>query len=125
MYVTESTMSIQRSIEPSEMHHNNKCEWNPKQEQWLVRDVRLGNCSFLMMEDTWSPPPSYLWAVINGKRFEVKQDGAPVVPGEDLALSPDGSSLVTTLPVREVPSSWDTLYPPPFESSPFRIGIGA
>jgi hypothetical protein len=72
----------------------------------------------------FSPPPSYLWAVINGKRFEVKQDGAPVVPGEDLALSPDGSSLVTTLPVREVPSSWETLYPPPFESSPFRIGSG-
>ena len=68
-------------------------------------------------------PLSYLWAVISGKRFEVKQDGAPVVPG-DLALSPDGSSLVTTLPVREVPSSWETLYPPPFESSPFRIRTG-
>jgi hypothetical protein len=68
-------------------------------------------------------PPSYLWAVVSGKRFEVKQDGAPVVPGE-LALSPDGSSLVTTLPVREVPSSWETLYPPPFESSPYRIRTG-
>jgi dipeptidyl aminopeptidase/acylaminoacyl peptidase len=67
--------------------------------------------------------PSYLWAVISGKRFEVNQDGAPVVPGE-LALSPDGSSLVTTLPVREVPSSWETLYPPPFESSPYRIRPG-
>jgi hypothetical protein len=68
-------------------------------------------------------PPSYLWAVINGKRFRVKQDGAPVVPG-DLALSPDGGSLVTTLPVRQVPSSWETLYPPPFESSPYRIRTG-
>lgn len=67
--------------------------------------------------------PKYLWAVIRGKRFEVKQDGAPVVP-EDLALSPDGSSLVTTLPVRDVPPTWETLYPPPFESSPYRIRTG-
>jgi dipeptidyl aminopeptidase/acylaminoacyl peptidase len=68
-------------------------------------------------------PHSYLWAVISGKRFEVKQDGAPVVPG-DLALSPDGSSLVTTLPLRQVPSSWETSYPPPFEASPYRIRTG-
>ncbi len=65
-------------------------------------------------------PPSHLWAVISGNRFEVKQDGAPVNPG-DLALSPDGSSLITILPVREVPSSWETLYPPPIALSPFRI----
>ncbi len=79
----------------------------------------------LLPEDRRSlpPPPRYLRAVISGRRFEVKQDGAPVVPG-DLALSPDGSSLVTTLPVREVPSSWETLYPPPFESSPYRIRTG-
>ena len=68
-------------------------------------------------------PPSHLWAVISGKHFEVKQDGAPVVAG-DLALSPDGTLLVTTLPVREVPSSWETLYPPPFVSSPYRIRTG-
>jgi dipeptidyl aminopeptidase/acylaminoacyl peptidase len=64
--------------------------------------------------------PSHLWAVISSKRFEVKQDGAPVDPGE-LALSPDGNSLATTLPVHEVPSSWETLYPPPFASMPYRI----
>src|SRR5438552_1758082 len=68
-----------------------------------------------------SPPPSGLWAVIKGKRFEVKQDGAPLANPEDLALSPDASSLVTILPVREVPPSWGTLYPPPHPSMPFRI----
>ena len=68
-----------------------------------------------------SPPPSGLWAVIKGKRFEVKQDGAPLANPEDLALSPDASSLVTILPVREVPPSWETLYPPPTPSMPFRI----
>jgi len=68
-------------------------------------------------------PASYLWAVISGRRFEVKQNGVPVVPG-DLALSPDGSSLVTTLPVREVPSPWETLYPPASNSSTHRIRPG-
>jgi hypothetical protein len=68
-------------------------------------------------------PPSYLWAFVRGERLEVKQDGAPILPG-DLALSPDGRSVVTTLSVREIPSSWKTLYPPPFVSSPYRIRTG-
>jgi len=65
-----------------------------------------------------------LWAVVGGKPFEVKHDGNPLVPGRDLALSPDGQSVVTTLPVPEVPSSWETLYPPPLSSSPYRIRAG-
>lgn len=70
---------------------------------------------------------NYLWAVIGGRRFEVKNNGAPLVLFSwrgDLALSPDGGSLVTTLPVPEVPVSWETLYPPPFASYPKRIRIG-
>jgi hypothetical protein len=66
------------------------------------------------------PPPSHLWAVIKGERFEVKGGVALANPGE-LALSPDASSLVTILAVREVPPSWETLYPPPYPSMPFRI----
>jgi len=68
----------------------------------------------------WTQPRSHLWAVTSGKRLEVTQDAAPVDPGE-FVVSPDGSSLVTTLPVREAPSSWETLYAPPYASSPFRI----
>jgi len=67
-----------------------------------------------------------LWAVVGNKRFEVKHNGTPVILfSGGLALSPDGSSLVTTLPVHEVPSSWETLYPPPFASDPFRIRAGS
>ena len=53
----------------------------------------------------------------------MKHDGAATRCSEleILALSPDGRSLVTTLPVPEVPASWETLYPPPFASSPYRI----
>ena len=67
-----------------------------------------------------------LWAVVDGKRFEVKAKGAPlVVPdGRPLALSPDGQSLVTDLEVPEAPESWGTLYPPSFASSRYRIRPG-
>jgi dipeptidyl aminopeptidase/acylaminoacyl peptidase len=52
-----------------------------------------------------------LWAVVRGKSFEVRKDGAALVLfGGDLALSPDGGSLVTTLPVPEVPPSWESLF---------------
>jgi len=63
-------------------------------------------------------PHSYLWAVVDGKRFEVKQNGEPISPNGGLALSPDGGSLVTTLPVPEIPLSWETLYPPPLAAWP-------
>jgi len=71
---------------------------------------------------------SHLWAVVGGRHFEIKRDGRPLVLfnayGDDLALSPDGRSLVTTLPIWEVPSSWEMLYPAPFASSHDRIHAG-
>ena len=54
-----------------------------------------------------------LSAVVGGDRFEVKKDDAPLANFGGLALSPDGKSLITTLPVLDVPSAWETLYPPP------------
>jgi dipeptidyl aminopeptidase/acylaminoacyl peptidase len=75
-------------------------------------------------------PPSSgdnIWAVINGKRFEVRQNGMPLrLCGhwEVLALSPDGRFLVTNPPVPEVPSSWEVLFPPNLASSPYRIHAG-
>ena len=70
-----------------------------------------------------------LWAVLEGKRFEVKHDGDPIVPGKAtgrsyLSLSPDGESVVTTSKVRDVPQSWESLYPTPYQSSPFRFRAG-
>ena len=98
-------------------------------EPQLASTIGTGHSLFeLLLPDEigkyWPPPPSGLWAVIKGKRFEVKQDGAPLVDPGDLALSPDASSLVTILPVREVPPSWETLYLPPYLSMPFRIRRG-
>jgi dipeptidyl aminopeptidase/acylaminoacyl peptidase len=73
-----------------------------------------------------SSPRSLLVAVVGSERFEVKNDnGEPLVLfGGDLVLSPGGHSLVTTLPIAEVPSSWETLYPPPYVSYPYRIRAG-
>lgn len=68
-----------------------------------------------------------IWAVMNGKRFEVRQNGLPLrLFGlwQVLVLSPDGRSLVTNPPVPEVPSSWEVLFPPTFPSSPYRIHAG-
>jgi dipeptidyl aminopeptidase/acylaminoacyl peptidase len=71
-----------------------------------------------------SSPGSILWAVAGAERFEVKHNGAPIVPKGSLALSPNGDSLVTILPVTEVLSSWETLYPPPYPSDRLRIQAG-
>jgi dipeptidyl aminopeptidase/acylaminoacyl peptidase len=60
-----------------------------------------------------APSTISLWAVVGGKHFKVKKDGAPLANFGSFALSPDGKSLVTTLPVLDVPSAWEALYPPP------------
>ena len=62
-----------------------------------------------------------LWAVIRKRRFEVRQGSVPLVPQYGLALSPDGRSVITTQRVSNVPSSWETLYPPPHASSIYSI----
>lgn len=73
---------------------------------------------------------SDLWAVVEGKRFRVieKVSGHPFqlyTEGQNaLALSPDGNSLVTALPLRNVPPEWESLYPPPDPSSQYRIRAG-
>src|SRR5208282_3607386 len=60
-----------------------------------------------------APTAISLRVVIENKCFEVKKDGAPLANFGSFALSPDGKSLVTSLPVLDVPSDWETLYPPP------------
>ena len=72
-----------------------------------------------------APSTISLWAVVGGKHFEVKKDGAPLANFGSFALSPDGKSLVTTLPVLDVPSAWETLYlPPSYTISKNRIHAG-
>ena len=72
-----------------------------------------------------APTTTSLWAVVGSEHFEVKKDGAPLAFFGSFALSPDGKSLVTTLPVLDVPSKWETLYPaPPYTVSKNRIHAG-
>jgi len=84
--------------------------------------------SLLSLPDPNTPirsvPGNRAWAVFGGKRFELRTGGAPLVPAAPVVLSPDGKSLVTELEVPEVPVSWESLYPPSFVSSPFRIRAG-
>ncbi len=78
----------------------------------------------LLPDDSVAVGKLRFWAVVDGKRLKVKHDGAPLVPAGDFALSPDGSSLVTVMPVPEVPPSWESLYAPPFASSLRHVRAG-
>jgi hypothetical protein len=66
---------------------------------------------------------SYLWAVVGGKRFEVKHDGIGI-NAEGIVLSPDGRSVVARVQVPVVPHSWETLYPPLYSSDAYRLHAG-
>jgi hypothetical protein len=80
--------------------------------------------------DIWENDLSELWAVHHGKRFLVvdPSTGRPLrihLEGERaLALSPSGRHVVTALTVKVIPKQWESLYPSPFSSSPYRIRAG-
>jgi hypothetical protein len=71
-----------------------------------------------------------LWAAVGGKAKPVKnpQTGQPITvypEGRDtLALSPDGKSLLTALPVPEIPKEWEKKYPPPYKEFATPITAG-
>ena len=73
---------------------------------------------------------SELWAVIGGsrKRIEDLSRHRPLAVhwrGQmALALSPDGRTLLTALTVPYVPSSWTTLYAPPYATDKHHIEPG-
>ena len=72
---------------------------------------------------------SELWAVVDGKRFEVRDGSGNPIPlhsdgGDALALAPDGRSVVTALAVRDIPVEWETLYPSAYASGAYRIRRG-
>jgi dipeptidyl aminopeptidase/acylaminoacyl peptidase len=77
-----------------------------------------------VVKNYYSHRTYHLWAVAGGQPFEVIRDGTPLDGIEDFALSPDGLSIVATLPVPEVPKAWETLYPPPNPASITRIHEG-
>lgn len=74
--------------------------------------------------------PGVLWACLDGKRFRVKNRlPTPSLPlywegVRMLALSPDGRTVVTALPVSSIPGEWESLYAPPVPYSPNRIKAG-
>ncbi len=73
---------------------------------------------------------SELWAVVGGKPFRVMDSASNQAlvlfteGQQNLALSPDGESLLTTFAVAEIPSAWEHLYPPPFIGFPYRLRAG-
>jgi dipeptidyl aminopeptidase/acylaminoacyl peptidase len=72
---------------------------------------------------------SELWAVVDGRRFQVKDTSGEFIPvrsdgQQALALSPDGHSVVMALAVRSIPREWEALYVPPWPSDPYHIRSG-
>jgi len=80
--------------------------------------------------DVWENDLSELWAFDHGKRFAVldRSTGRPLpihLEGvRSLALSPNGRTVVTAVTVKLVPAQWESLFPAPFSSSPYRIRAG-
>jgi hypothetical protein len=70
----------------------------------------------------------HLWAAVDGKRSEVTHDGSPLTPADfdshTLALSPDGKWVVTELYEKNIPQSWERLYPPPYPTADNNIHNG-
>jgi dipeptidyl aminopeptidase/acylaminoacyl peptidase len=70
----------------------------------------------------------HLWLADGGKRFEINHDGTPIsvsdIETQTPALSPDGQFLVTKQRVKNIPQSWEQLYPPPYPSSTDRLHAG-
>jgi dipeptidyl aminopeptidase/acylaminoacyl peptidase len=67
---------------------------------------------------------SSLWVVVGRKRFHVRDDYGQISEIGDFALSSDGRFLAAKLPVADVPSSWEALYPPPAASARTRVSAG-
>jgi len=71
-----------------------------------------------------------LWAATGGRPSPLKNPatGRPIalyeIGNEHLALSPDGKTLVTILPVSSIPKEWESLYPPPFPNKSIGIKAG-
>lgn len=64
-------------------------------------------------DELWAFAGERRWRVIDAvsrQPIHLRRDGR-----QALTLSPDGRTLATILPVSDVPSSWERLYPPPYE----------
>jgi dipeptidyl aminopeptidase/acylaminoacyl peptidase len=88
-----------------------------------------GKAIYPMLSSIGAKRYTNLWAVVDGRRFEVRKRGTPPSIGLDhlegeLLLSPDGRSVLAALAVPEVPKSWETLYPSPSVSDAYRIETG-
>jgi dipeptidyl aminopeptidase/acylaminoacyl peptidase len=107
-------------------------KWQREQQGPAIIAAGLSSLELLFPDDPVaheaSSAPAYkshaLWAVVDGKRFEVKSETAPLAFITDLSLSPDGHSLLAIAPVTDVPSSWQTLYPPPYRPIRHHIEAG-
>ena len=101
-----------------------------EQDAPAVIGTNRGLLELILRRDPRTPSiapgaPPRLWAVVDGKRFKVTSGGMPLENFDGFALSPDGRSILSKMPLTDVPQSWETLYPPPpYSISDHRIHAG-
>jgi dipeptidyl aminopeptidase/acylaminoacyl peptidase len=72
--------------------------------------------------DLWAAnggPPAPVIDPVSGGQIFLYEAGS-----QGLSLSPDGKTLVTVMPVRDVPKHWESLYPPPFSGDAYGMRAG-
>ena len=100
---------------------------NVRHQRSWVPGVGFMNCFFQTIQNMQSDclrPGSRLWAVVGGKRFEVKHDGAQLFPKEVLRcrLTASPWSRLYRFPKFRHPGKH--LYPPPLRPTDYRIRAG-
>lgn len=87
----------------------------------VVEPEKIGT-TYLHRWELWAKDGGTIAPLIDGatrKRIIVYEDGR-----NSLSISPDGKSVITVVPLADVPSDWGDRYPAPFPTDPYQIKPG-
>lgn len=93
----------------------------PSENRAVVIGPRQTLYDIVFSPEMVSGDRSELWAAVGSKAAPVRdpQTGQTIAVytegKENMALSPDGRSLLITLPVPDIPKEWESKYPPPYK----------
>jgi dipeptidyl aminopeptidase/acylaminoacyl peptidase len=108
---------VYTSADPADLMKKKEAEGHPTAIVGTGKNLweMLFPTEILRNQLKWGATDSTLWAVINGKRFEVKNKE---IETRGMVLSPDGRSIITRISLKP-PEEWKTLYLPPYPSPAF------
>jgi hypothetical protein len=83
----------------------------------LLSPTTYGDRSDLWAATGGSPAP--VTDAETGKTIGLYEEGI-----DNLSLSPDGKSLLTPIPVKDIPKAWEMRFPPPYHGCAFALKAG-